>query len=393
MLFTCQALDDTDRRVVAQVERMREDLRFVLQEPKRWQGVLRRNLKARAIRGSNSIEGYHVSPSDAAAAVEEEEPLEADQKTWVEILGYRRAMTYVQQLAHDHHFSYNEGLLRSLHYMMLAHDLSKSPGLYRTREIFVEDEQSNEIVYEGPDAEMVPGLVSELLAELNDTVDHPVLVRAAMAHLNLVMIHPFRDGNGRMARALQTLVLARDGILSPEFSSIEEYLGANTPGYYAVLADVGAGAWRPERDATPWIRYNLRAHHLQAQTVRRRVDEASLMFTRLDALAAAHGLPERVSSVLYDAAIGLRVRRSMYARDAELKSGTATLDLRSLVAAGLLVPHGETKGRTYTASDRLIRLRQEVRSKLPRRPTEPYDEDAAVPEVPGQQELVLSVDG
>jgi len=41
-----------------------------------------------------------------------------------------------------------------------------------------------------------------------------------MAHLNLVMIHPFSDGNGRMARCLQTLVLGREGILEPEFSSL-----------------------------------------------------------------------------------------------------------------------------------------------------------------------------
>ncbi len=43
--------------------------------------------------------------------------------------------------------------------------------------------------------------------------------------LNLVLIHPFRDGNGRMARCLQTLVLAREGMVSPIFASIEEYLG------------------------------------------------------------------------------------------------------------------------------------------------------------------------
>ena len=79
------------------------------------------------------------------------------------------------------------------------------------------------------------------------------MIRAAMAHLNLVMIHPFRDGNGRMARCLQTLVLAREGILSPEFSSIEEYLGRNTQAYYDVLADAGAGHWQPERDARPWV--------------------------------------------------------------------------------------------------------------------------------------------
>ena len=52
-----------------------------------------------------------------------------------------------------------------------------------------------------------------------------------MAHLNLAMIHPFSDGNGRLARCLQTLLLAREQIVSPVFSSIEEYLGQNTQAY------------------------------------------------------------------------------------------------------------------------------------------------------------------
>ena len=64
---------------------------------------------------------------------------------------------------------------------------------------------------------------------------------AAMAHLNLTLIHPFSDGNGRMARCLQTLVLAAAGeLVRRSSSSIEEYLGANTAAYYAVLTEVAA---------------------------------------------------------------------------------------------------------------------------------------------------------
>lgn len=94
-----------------------------------------------------------------------------------------------------------------------------------------------------------------------------------MKHLNLVMIHPFRDGNRRMTRALTTLVLTRSDIGEPEFSSIEEWLGANTNDYYSVLAHTGHGFWHPRADAHLWLTFNLRAHHMQAQTVARRVDE------------------------------------------------------------------------------------------------------------------------
>ena len=70
-----------------------------------------------------------------------------------------------------------------------------------------------------------------------------VVVAAAMAHLNLTMIHPFKDGNGRMARALQTLVLAREAWFTRSFPASRNGVGRNTQDYYDVLADVGQGEW------------------------------------------------------------------------------------------------------------------------------------------------------
>jgi len=61
-----------------------------------------------------------------------------------------------------------------------------------------------------------------------------------MAYLNLTLIHPFSDGDGRMERCLQSYVLASAGVLSPVFTSVEEYLGRNTDRYYAVLTEVAA---------------------------------------------------------------------------------------------------------------------------------------------------------
>lgn len=115
-----------------------------------------------------------------------------------------------------------------------------------------------------------------------------------MAHLNLVMIHPFRDGNSRLARALQTLLLARDAVLDPIFSSIEEWLGHNTDDYYRILALTGQGAWNPDRATDLWVKFNLRAHHMQAQTLERRFSEADHTIAEILALVEAEGFPERV---------------------------------------------------------------------------------------------------
>ena len=91
----------------------------------RWLGLLRRVMMARAVRGSNSIEGYEVSVDDALAAGVGEDPLEAKGETWRAVVGYQSAMTFVLQLSEsDDWFGISADLVRSLHYMMIQYDLS-----------------------------------------------------------------------------------------------------------------------------------------------------------------------------------------------------------------------------------------------------------------------------
>ena len=181
-----------------------------------------------------------------------------------------------------------------------------------------------------------------------------------MAHLNLAMIHPFRDGNGRMARVLQTLVLTREGMLEPAFASIEEYLGRNTEAYYAVLSEVGGGAWQPNRDARAWVRFALTAHYRQARTLLRRADEAERRSDALDQELARRRLPERCFGALWDAAVGFRVRNATYREFADVSHVVAGRDLKALSDAGLLVALGQARGRYYVASDHLKALESSI---------------------------------
>jgi Fic family protein len=372
MLYQLTELPAEYLRVIGRLDEMRLRLRFLLQQqPTRWTGLLRRSEFARAIQGSNSIEGFNVTVDDAVAAVEGEEPL-VDERTeaWLAVRGYREAMTYILQLSDDAHFAHHESMLRSLHYMMLSYDLGKHPGRWRPGVIYVRREHTSEIVYEGPDAALVPALMEELVASLNEASSLPIVVRAALAHLNLVMIHPFSDGNGRMARALQTLVLAREGILSSAFSSIEEYLGRNTQDYYNVLADVGQGAWNPARDPLNWVRFCLTAHYVQAETLLRRSQEAGRLWAELEAEIKGRGFQERMILALHDAAFGYRVRNTTYRKAAEVSDAVASRDLGQLVAAGLLVAQGEKRGRFYVAGDFLSKVRAETR--LPKVASDPF---------------------
>src|SRR6202011_2679767 len=149
LLYTAPPLTTEDESVLREIRRMRKEHRHVLRTPRRWEGVLRRSALARAIQGSNSIEGYQVSEDDAAAALDGEAPLSADEKTFLEIQGYRQALGYVLAMGDAEYATFDAAEIRAMHYMMLSHDHTKSPGRYRKGPIYVRDERRGQVVYEG----------------------------------------------------------------------------------------------------------------------------------------------------------------------------------------------------------------------------------------------------
>jgi len=167
--------------------------------------------------------------------------------------------------------------------------------------------------------------------------------------------------------------VTRSDIGEPEFSSIEEWLGANTDGYYAALARTGHGSWQPREDAHLWLAFSLRAHHMQAQTVARRVDDAGATWIELDLLLHKHSLPERAMEAMFDAVLGYRVRRAGYLKRAEVTEQTATRDLAALASAGILTAHGNGRGRHYAAGEPLQQIQQRRRAtRMPLRDPYPW---------------------
>lgn len=379
LLFRPPKLTAAERTVIHEIADLQEKLGARLRTPNRWSGSLRRAQFARAVQGSNSIEGYNARLDDAAAIDLGEAPLDADEETRLALKGYADAMTYVLQLHNEPNFHFGEQLLRSLHFIMLSYDLRKRPGLWRPGAIWIEDEANDRVVYEAPGIEAVPALMRALTRGLDrNPRTHPV-VDAAIAHLNLVMIHPFSDGNGRMGRCIQSLVLARNGVLSPVFCSIEEYLGANTRAYYDVLGLVGQGSWNPQNDTRAWLRFILTAHVRQARTTLRRAHEVERIWLDLDKLVTARNLNPRSTVALYDALIGYRVRNATYRATVlnesgeEINEASASRDLKQLQDAKLLVPYGEKRGRHYTAGEPLLDIVREIMAaRGPRDDSDPF---------------------
>jgi len=143
-------------------------------------GSLRRVSLARAIQGSNSIEGYEAGLDDAVDVAAGEEPLDANKETSLALRGYRDAMTYVLQMAEDEGSSpYSAQLLKSLHFMMTSYSLNNRPGRWRSGSIYVRNDETGEVVYEGPDIDQVPTLIDELVADLTEG-RRALLVRSLM---------------------------------------------------------------------------------------------------------------------------------------------------------------------------------------------------------------------
>ncbi len=122
----------------------------------------------------------------------------------------------------------------------------------------------------------------------------------------------------------------------------------------------------------------LTAHLRQARTLLQRIRESERLWDQIEAMVSDRGLPDRTISVLWDAAMGFRVRNATYRAsfdDDEITDQTASRDLRQLVDARLLVPHGEKRGRFYIAGEELGNERQLlISARDPRDDSDPFAE-------------------
>jgi hypothetical protein len=319
-----------------------------------WLGTLRRQMRASSAESSIEIEGYHVPEEERLALAtggRRPDPGDADRMA---LSCYGRAMDHIVVMAADPAFRWLDRVILDLHFDACYFQREKEPGLYRTRGIAVTSLAGGPPAFVGPPHEDVPGLMDKVVDWLHrGDPDAHAVVRAAMAHLHLVSVHPFRDGNGRIARIVQSLVLAREGLLAAELGSIEEYLGRNTDAYYATLQKVQGGSHQPERDATPWVRFCVRAHLDQAEIRVDQIAAAGERWSILEELVERRGWPERLVIAL-EQSLFRGTDRASYAEEADVSPATASADLRRLQDAGLLTQRGRGRTTSYVASETLL---------------------------------------
>ena len=349
MIYTTPEIEGALHARLAELKELRSRLERQVREPVRWVGSLRRHVRAASAAGSTSIEGFSVSPEEAADLVERQAVGPEENENRQAVACYARSMDHVSTMAADPAFCWLDRVILDLHFDACWFQRDMDPGLWRSGPIGVTGADGS-LEYRGPDADEVPALMAEVVSWLaagKPSVDG--IVRAAMAHLNVISVHPFQDGNGRISRIIQSLVLALDGASVPEFISIEEYLGAHTQDYYAALREVQGGSYRPERDATAWVEFCVEAHVTQARQRLGQIERAAARWEHLEVLVAERGWPERFTIALEQSLVG-RTDRARYAAEASTSPATASGDFRRLLDAGLLEQHGQGRSTAYLAT-------------------------------------------
>jgi Fic family protein len=352
MIYRTPPISPALQAQLDELAELRGALGHEVQTRGRWMGSLRREVRSTSIESSTSIEGFSVTPEEALALTSGRETAERDGDDRQAVACYTRAMDHVGTMGIDPSFRWVDRVILDLHFDACHFQRDKDPGLWRTGPIGVTAPDGS-LDYRGPDGEYVIGLMGEVLDWLaKEDLEADVVVRAAMAHLHVASVHPFRDGNGRVSRIVQSLVLARDGLASPEFFSIEEYLGAHTQEYYAALREAQGGSYQPERDASAWVAFCVEAHIVQARQRLAQIEQAAARWQYLEGLVDERRWPDRLVIALEQSLLG-GTERGKYGEEADVSPATASADFRRLLDGGLVRQRGRGRNIAYVASDSL----------------------------------------
>jgi Fic family protein len=203
---------------------------------------LRRINRIRSIQGSLAIEGNTLSESQITAILEGKRVLAPPR----EIQEARNALLAYEQLGSW--LPYKKADMLAVHAIVMA-GLLDQPGCFRIGSVGIM--KGKNLVHLAPPAERVPALMKDLLSWLKGSKDHP-LITSSIFHYEFEFIHPFADGNGRMGRLWQTLILASWNPLLA-YIPVETLVYRHQAEYYAALNQSGAKA-----DSSPFIDFMLR---------------------------------------------------------------------------------------------------------------------------------------
>lgn len=213
--------------------------------------------------------------------------------------------------------------------------------------------------FEAPDAARIPGEMEAFLAWFNSETGTDGVLKAGLAHLWFVTIHPFADGNGRIARAITDMALARTEDSSQRFYSMSSQIRQDRSDYYRILERTQRGT----TDVSRWMEWFLECLDRAIQSAESSLDSV-LEKARFWARVAPHSLNDRqrlvINRLLGD--FQGNMTTSKWATLAKCSPDTALRDISELVDLGVMT---RNPGGGRSTSYSLIALGQELRPAAP----------------------------
>lgn len=301
-----------------------------------WIAPAQRDALVRLAHYSTRIEGNPLTLPEVEALAEGKD-LAVEERAKLEVLNYFAALRWIWRKSPP--FEIKEKDLLHLH-KILTHGVLPKPeaGAYKTKPNVVYGE--GRVIYRPPPPEAVPILTRALLDWLSseEAKKDQALIAAAIAHHRLVSIHPFADGNGRIARALESWILYRRGFDTHHIFALDEFFDQDRDRYYREIQ----GVREKDDDLTSWLEYvsegalgTLRKIQLRIQSLR----------TKKPAVKITLNLKqERILQLLTETpfAGGGALARSLGITRSHLSKL-----MRPLLKAGLIVKEGSTKAANY----------------------------------------------
>jgi len=210
-----------------------------------------------SITASSALEGVVVESPVRASAIIEGRATSLRSRSEEEFAGYRETLDY---LFADDWRPLNVGLLLHLHRSLFAHTRAPGGGFKESDNLVVDrsPDGSVEVRFVPVPAARTEYFTAELVERYREAVlaerHHPVLL-VGLFVLDLLTIHPFTDGNGRVVRALTNGLLDEAGYTIGRYVSLEQLIAESADDYYAALLASTHGWHEQTNDPWPWLAY------------------------------------------------------------------------------------------------------------------------------------------
>ncbi|MEK7565867.1 MAG: Fic family protein, partial [Patescibacteria group bacterium] len=190
-----------------------------------------------------------------------------------EVINYRKVVYFLDE---NKNMGYPQDSLKELHKLTVAGIVpEEETGQYRSVSVVLRDVLTGDIVHRPAPAVEVPYLIADFFEWLNSAAAadiHPV-IKAGIGHYAIVNIHPFTEGNGRVSRAMATLVLLTEGYDIRKLFSLEEYYDKNVAAYYYAIKTADQN---PDHDLTSWLEYFTEGVAIEFNRVKDQVQHLSI---------------------------------------------------------------------------------------------------------------------